>query len=458
MTQRPDSKKKIAVFTIEIAARELLAKSLLALLMVRKNYRVYIGSFKGALKLVDRIDSCVFFNKSTSDRNVHIVKEGMGAVYCFLDEEAGPANPKSTLDNFCKVRYKNVNSNRYDKVFTMGNTYKKILESMPQFSGIEIYPYGWPRFDLLRPMFRSLYRQHVDSIKRKFGKFYLFVSSFGFTSEATFKARLAMYSDENNRQRRRYKYKAFKEHIQLLDELSKRMDRTERIIIRPHPSESISDWRKITKNMKRCSVILQGDITPWILAAEGVIQFGSTVAIQAALNNVSTFSYASHEIPGVTDTPVFGLSKNHTDIDKLIADLRSGRSASKQFDIESAVGDISEDIESLSGDLASHKITEEIARIPVIPQREVFISFSNRISHRLNKLKRHFLFIIKKKVIQRPMVRRYDFEKMPDGIRKKTIEANLRRLAPILSIDAKSIRCRQVTTDLVAIEVKNTEV
>jgi len=49
--------------------------------------------------------------------------------------------------------------------------------------------------------------------------------------------------------------------------MSKLIQKYEKLIIRPHPSESIDDWYKITKDFNNVLVLRDGDITPWILAA-----------------------------------------------------------------------------------------------------------------------------------------------------------------------------------------------
>ena len=80
-------------------------------------------------------------------------------------------------------------------------------------------------------------------------------------------------------------YEELKKLIALLPILNK--DRSlPKLVIRPHPSEGKQKWLSLLKNLN-CDITVEydGDVTPWILAAEGVIHRGSTVAVQTYLLN-----------------------------------------------------------------------------------------------------------------------------------------------------------------------------
>jgi hypothetical protein len=67
------------------------------------------------------------------------------------------------------------------------------------------------------------------------------------------------------------------------------------IIIRPHPSERISIWKKELKKTKKTFVVQGGQIAPWVLASEGVVQHRSTVSMEAFLADKPVFALVLDE-------------------------------------------------------------------------------------------------------------------------------------------------------------------
>lgn len=63
-----------------------------------------------------------------------------------------------------------------------------------------------------------------------------------------------------------------------------------RIVLRPHPSEGIKFWKDATKSFANVEIVVDGPTTDWILGADCVVQYGSTVAIEAALIGVPVAS------------------------------------------------------------------------------------------------------------------------------------------------------------------------
>ena len=59
--------KNTILYSIEIAARELDSKCLLALETAQRGFRVYIGSFWALKRVCKPIKSCIFFNKKHLD-------------------------------------------------------------------------------------------------------------------------------------------------------------------------------------------------------------------------------------------------------------------------------------------------------------------------------------------------------------------------------------------------------
>ena len=61
-------------------------------------------------------------------------------------------------------------------------------------------------------------------------------------------------------------FKMLNDNIFLLKKLSGLMKKNEKIILRPHPNESIHEWNKIFLNYKNILIVRDDDVTPWIYA------------------------------------------------------------------------------------------------------------------------------------------------------------------------------------------------
>ncbi|MFM2010749.1 MAG: hypothetical protein RLZZ479_1140 [Bacteroidota bacterium] len=302
------NKKKTILFVIEHKEREFFSKCFLAYQLVKLGFRVYMGSFLTIDAVAERIGPSIFFNKSTYWEKSKYYKE-LGHKFIFLDEEGGLTTPRSATKEFCQERYSTVNKGNNDIIFLPGDRFEKYVAEMTNTVGVDFFTFGWPRVDLWRKEYRFLYNSEIQNIKEKHGNYYLFITSFGMTSKETFEERLEI-DIELYQKLYKHKYNAFVAYIDLLNNLSHLLKDNEKIIIRPHPSEHIQDWYKIAKKLKNVYVIRDGDISPWILASDGVIQYGSTTATQACLNGIQPIQYKIDWVEGITDTPSFELCVN----------------------------------------------------------------------------------------------------------------------------------------------------
>lgn len=90
----------------------------------------------------------------------------------------GVAIPESQLKTHLSARYKHVTAEHYRDSFAIGNTHKECMESLNLFKGVNIHSLGWPRFDLWRAPFQSLYDSEIRKTRAEEKNYYLVVSSF----------------------------------------------------------------------------------------------------------------------------------------------------------------------------------------------------------------------------------------------------------------------------------------
>jgi len=451
-----NKKKKTALFSIEIAARELLPKCLLTLETAKLGMRVYIGSFRALKQLDGKVDSCIFFHKSTWKRNAARLRKTIGATFVFLDEEMGMALPESQTREYLDARFVNVSAENYPHVFSIGEQHKQHMDTFENFKGVQNYPVGWPRIDLWREKFNELYSDEIQRIRNKEGEFYLLVSSFGAISESSYQesidSHIKYYSSDTAVID--FKYDEFKSCLKLIKDLSPKLQPHEKIVIRPHTSESLEEWEILTVDYANVVIRHQGDVTPWLLASTGTIQFGSTVAVQAALMGVPSVKLATMQnIPGLTDTISYEVLPAFNSSDDIYQYLQLNQGSGAIEHKQKTINQLKEIVASLEGELASTKIAHILNELEIAPQPPI----------RFNHLRRFYLWLkerinylnyLKSKLLrkERGRLKRSKFEKIPNGLTAKEIGDHLEKLAYILGDDPKRIHCRQVAHNLVEIE------
>lgn len=444
--------KKTILFTIELADRELLAKCLLATEMVKRGFRVYIGTFRSIHEIRRQLNSCIFFHKSAYKRRMQQYKREMGATIAILDEEAGIAIPSRMVDDFCRNRYESLNRDSYDYVFTIGEGYASRLISMPNMAGINVISTGWPRVDLWREEYSLIHSKRVSELKHEHGDYWLFVSSFGFTSKEGYEYQLSRASYEEDIKTLNNVYSALHNYIDLLQVLA--TDGSRNIIVRPHTSESIEEWRAIFKDYPNIKVIRKGDITPWLLGASGVITYRSTVNVQAALNGIPTVQYKINEIDGINDLAVFKVSKCAETVDEVKSYLTSFKTDHERDRLKQEAADLlSQDVSSLTGPTATSKIASILAQVDLQPQPEINLHPALKalsygwdrfkyLEHKISKI------VFKKK----SGYRLSRFDKVPNGIKAGEISSIIEKLQSTNKVSKLPLRIHQAGNNLVMIE------
>lgn len=443
--------KKTIFFTVEIKSRELIPKCLLAYELVKKGFRVYIGTFTTIESAVKKVDSSIFFHKSTHIHRSEFYKS-LGSKFVFLDEEGGITIPRSKLKDFCDKRYGVVSKEKNDLIFLPGKKYEELISKMQNMQNVEVYTSGWPRVDLWRKDFTDLYDKEKNNILKKHGNYYLLITSFGMTSEETMKDRISSSTTDFEREYRTHKYNAFLDYVDLIEKLSRLMSSEEKLIIRPHPSEDLSDWKKIISNLNNVYVERSGDITPWILGAEAIIQYGSTTAVQAALNAIPSIQYKIKKEEGITDTPVFELSYDADTPQEVYALLQKYKNQQDNSIKEKAEKILESDMAFDKNELSAKKIANRLDSISIDKVDEVTIDFIDKLRPWKRILHNKFT-LFKRKVLKESTLKRIQIEKIEGGIEKKEVAFFINKFEKMFS-GSNSINVKQVCKDLVCLEKK----
>lgn len=447
--------KKTILFTIELSDRELFPKCLLAIEMIKAGFRVYIGTFRSIHETRKRIKSCIFFHKSSYVRRIRQYRRDMGAVVAIMDEETGVAIPAHRMKDFCYERFGKLPSDDYDYIFTIGEGYRSRLSALDNLGGVNILATGWPRIDLWREECAVIHQKKLDEIKQKHGDYILFISSFGFTSRTGYEFKLKRAPSESRIRALHNTFNALNNYIELISRLAR--ETQEKIIVRPHISESIEEWKSIFSAYPNVTVCRDGDVAPWLLGATGgVITYRSTVTLQAALNGIPTVQYKINDIDGIDDVPVFKVSKCVDTYEEVVGYLNRYKTHAERDELRlQAIEVLKDDVSSLSGQTAASKIAAVLAEVDVQPQPEISVPPLMRamyygwdrykyLEHRTRKL------LFKKRASYRPS----RFDKIPNGIRTEEIRSIIDRLiqADNSGWSGENISCQQVSVNLVMLQ------
>jgi hypothetical protein len=144
---------------------------------------------------------------------------------------------------------------------------------------------------------KKIYQSNVVSLKKKFGDYILISSNFPtYNSYLTKENYIKFFSRYSWFDLKKYlknfelDKSNFHEYVSLIKFITQRLNK--KVVIRPHPSESVQGWRNALKGVKNALVENEGELLPMILASEFIIQNNCTSAIEASTVNKPVINYS----------------------------------------------------------------------------------------------------------------------------------------------------------------------
>jgi surface carbohydrate biosynthesis protein len=321
-------------------AREYDAKVVLAVRLAEAGFNVtlsrtgYVRDIAGQLPRGLIIDVTV----GTTRDDLFKTFRAQGHRIAAFDEEAvAYGDPEEYKTKRLSVRA----LQELDVFYAWGERHRELVNAVGPAANVAVT--GHPRMDLLRPEFREIYREKVEGIREKYGRFILVGSHGGLMFDEKFiarelakrKARDPEFNETSERFLRGY-YRYHREHAKDLVafsvELSKALS-SHAIVLRPKPTEDVSRIASlIDKDSAGIEIVQEGLAAPWILGADALIHNNSAIAVEAYFAGVPAFSYGrrahpaydsvlpnlvSQKIDGVDDfLSKFGLSESSEEVDR----------------------------------------------------------------------------------------------------------------------------------------------
>lgn len=296
---------------VEIAARELDSKLLLATLAAQRGHSVVISDFHGIIEGIKSkaLSPGIFHDKSlTPNKNkisTHKFLIDNGFIVSSIDEENNLIN--HGYHDFAKKRFSEITIDNASSIFGWGfedvETLKKIY---PKYSS-KIHMTGSPRIDLLN----SSFVDYWESSSVNFQKPYLLISTnchanniktFPDTMRhlkdaGNFKNDLKFFKNKFDEMAESYKRVYF--FIEAIKYLSAKNKGYE-IVLRPHPAENIEAWKVFLEDIPNVQIIREGPITPWINNSFALMHNGCTTAIEATILGKPVVTYVPTKLEHYT--------------------------------------------------------------------------------------------------------------------------------------------------------------
>jgi surface carbohydrate biosynthesis protein len=369
------NKFKKILLPVESQVRELDAKILFACAAAECGYEVIIGSRAHMHFYASRVKDCIYVAKSMrrfSDRMFKIMHE-LGHRIVAWDEEALVRLP----DQEYYLHRLSPNTLKYiDHLFAWGENDAMTYREYSEYQQQNIHITGNPRIDILRKELRGYFNPEVDKIQEQYGNYVLINTNFGqvnhFIKSVGNKEiqRDSKYDQDHNQQfmSKRFLHKSnlFYHFKKMVESVAKAFPENN-IIIRPHPSESLSFWKDHTKGITNIHINNTGNVIPWIMAARALVSNGCTTSIEAYILQKPTMGYYPEIDEEIDDALPKLVCDVSTTQQQLITKLSQVMSHTYQQD-RNATQALKNHIANIEGDLSVDRICNVLLKSNNISQ------------------------------------------------------------------------------------------
>lgn len=306
-------------FEVENYTREMESRILLGIEAVSNGHQVYISDRTQILEnaIKDNLEPGIIFLKDVNSEdymqeNLELIKK-KGFYVIATDEEAGIQF--DNYEDFIKARSIR-NFANIDMYICWGLRDKTLLKKIFKNNKTKFISLGSPRLDLCKT--KLLKKKKYKSLKEKISeKYILFASNISFTMGIRpmpeFIGSRVKEDKIDAEWREKYLFYKWTNHTELCFHFVKLIRKVaekfpnKKIIIRPHPNETISAWEHILINKyKNIKIIKDGSIADYIFNSDLLIHSGCTSGIESFLMKRKSISY-------LPTTLKFSVDRNFSD-------------------------------------------------------------------------------------------------------------------------------------------------
>ncbi len=307
---------------LEVVKREYLGRLCLAVEMAARGMPVFIGHKKWIIRLALDAEPGIFFYKDAA-RDEWFVPglRDRGFALVAQDEEAGIIY--ADYAEFFSRRKSLENVPNLDLFFAWGDDdYDFLARRMCTAEKCNLVKSGAVKTILWGAPGRQYFAEDIDRIRGRYGRFVIFITNFAVGNSYLPLDELLGLAEKNDGAAS----EQYRERYEKESRLMRFVMRTSRaivertglnVVIRPHPTENVDNWRRQVANLDKVFVEPEGDLSPWILASDGVLHNSCTSGIQAAASNVPVVAFGelgadlegACSVPNAVSEPVLGLDE-----------------------------------------------------------------------------------------------------------------------------------------------------
>lgn len=430
-------KKPLLIIPVETRVRELDAKLLLTVVALKHGFDVVIGAMGQLQYLVDLVDRGIYLDKSVARAKKGWFEKCIrnGLKLAALDEEG---LVYFDADTYRKLRIYPESMAMVDCFLAWGDD--QIEAMLPAIGALSnrIKKTGNARFDLLRPELRGFYQDEVNMLRRKYGKNILINTNFSFFNTLQEKLEnafsLCPIHEENPDFFSGWKAaqgRVMASFVAMLPEIGKRFPE-HTIIIRPHPTENMQPWHEIADVLPNAVVQREGNVVPWLLAADALVHWNCTTAVEAHLLGIPAIAYRKEKSEYYEQSLPNAASFHAFTLEELLEKLQLAvlnRLTDSPEEAERKNKKMRHHITGLEGEFAAERMIRELLPLAAAIKRKRPLQQQG-----IQLLKRSWRRFLDFKYPQRKIFDQYAAGKFPD-IDAIEIHSIVSRLASWLSYD-----------------------
>ena len=261
---------------MEIKSREFVGKLWLASRLAQRGHEVLTGRKDDAFTTFDVLEPDVYFELGPVSRDQRLRRlerlRDCGTTILLLDTEGAALTTEAYHDRVDADVLELV-----DHYLAWGRRSADIAAETNGDTAVTVT--GNPRFDLLSPELRTLYRGQAADYRERYGDYVLVNTSFGVNH----------HDIDHHREYTQHDDVLFRHQSILLGQLvsavgevSERLPDTE-FVVRPHPTEEPATYEQLCWPFENVSVESGGDVVPWLYGARAVVHNSCTTGVEATL-------------------------------------------------------------------------------------------------------------------------------------------------------------------------------
>jgi len=355
---------------MEVRARELEGRLLLALAAAERGHHVLLGDLRSMLSHRAWLPPGLYHDKSVtpSARKLAFHRSLIAAGFRVTSQDEEHGLLERDFDGFAARRYSAESIGQIDSVMMWGpHDGSSLVRRHPEHSG-KVRTTGSPRVDLWRPEMTRLYEglplPGVDPAR----PYVLFVSNTVSVKKNPLwldirnKRPSYFLSDDDPAEWARYR--KYAEHtlyagavVRAL-RLAARRTPEMQFVIRPHPDEGDGVWEDLFGPVPNISVNRHGGIGRWVRGAHLVVHNGCTTGFEAAVPRVPLVSFQPDGWQA--DIASNRLGRVARDVDELTAliDAARGQEERERWFTDDADALLADRFAALDGPLAAERIVD----------------------------------------------------------------------------------------------------